>query len=101
MLPRPGDVLYVSRTASVQFDGDRALVFKVIRVDAHTTYEGWIWLAGYVLGPGRQAMDRRLIFVQLAGLRLMERAGSPGSATRTRGRPGTSATGGPGLREAS
>lgn len=101
MLPRPGDVLHVGRAASVQFDGDRALVFQVIRVDRRTTYEGWIWLAGYVLGPGRRAMARRMIFVQVEGLRLLDRAGSSGSVTRTRGRPATSVTGEPVLRKAS
>lgn len=76
MLPQPGDVLYVGRAASVQFDGDRALVFKVTYVDLRSTYDGWIWLAGYVLDPARRAIARRRIFVQRNGLRLLERGDS-------------------------
>ncbi|WP_435827221.1 hypothetical protein [Actinoplanes philippinensis] len=57
----------------MQFDGNRALVFKVIEVDRRSTYDGWIWLAGYVLDPARRATARRKIFVQHEGLRLLER----------------------------
>ncbi|WP_326551411.1 hypothetical protein [Micromonospora sp. NBC_01813] len=38
-------------------------------VDQGWTYQGWVWLAGYVLGPDGQARERREIFVQRAGLR--------------------------------
>lgn len=67
--PRPGDVLRVGRAASVQFDGDRAVVFRVISVDCVDAYTGWAWLTGYVLGRSGVAVDRREIFVHLAGLR--------------------------------
>jgi hypothetical protein len=67
--PRPGDVLLVGGAASVQFQGARALTFRVIRVDSRITYEGWLWLDGYVLGPSGDAIDRRLIFVRQNGLR--------------------------------
>ena len=33
-LPQPGDVLYVGGAASVQFEGDRALTFRVIQPSA-------------------------------------------------------------------
>jgi hypothetical protein len=68
-LPQPGDVLYVSGAASVQFDGERALTFRVIRVDSRRTYDGWLWIDGYVLGPRGDAVERRVIFVRHAGLR--------------------------------
>ena len=68
MVPKPGDVLYVGRQASVQFGGDRALVFRVIRVDDRPTYHGWIWLTGYTLDRAGNALDRREIFVQRDGL---------------------------------
>ena len=67
-LPQPGDVLYVGRAASVQFEGERALIFRVICVDSRTTYEGWLWMDGYVLGPAGEAVERRVIFVRSAGL---------------------------------
>jgi hypothetical protein len=69
-LPQPGDVLYVGGAASVQFEGERALTFRVIRVDARLTYDGWLWIDGYVLGPGGDAIERRVIFVRRAGLRI-------------------------------
>lgn len=69
-LPQPGDVLYVGGAASVQFEGERALTFRVIRVDARLTYDGWLWIDGYVLGPGGDALERRVIFVRHAGLRI-------------------------------
>jgi hypothetical protein len=71
-LPQPGDVLYVGSAASVQFQGDRALTFRVIRVDPRRTYEGWLWLDGYVLGPAGDAIERRVIFVRRDGLRKRE-----------------------------
>lgn len=65
---QPGDVLHVGGDASVQFQGDRALTFRVIRIDSRSTYEGWIWLEGYVLGPTGTAIQRRRIFVRRDGL---------------------------------
>jgi hypothetical protein len=67
-LPQPGDVLFVGGAASVQFQGNRSLTFRVIRVDPRITYDGWLWLEGYVLGPTGEATDRRLIFVRKDGL---------------------------------
>lgn len=67
-LPRPGDVLYVGGAASVQFQGERSLTFRVIRVDPRVTYAGWLWLDGYVLGPSGDAIERRVIFVRREGL---------------------------------
>ncbi|WP_433299348.1 hypothetical protein ACQP2F_45940 [Actinoplanes sp. CA-030573] len=68
-LPQPGDVLHVGGAASVQFQGDRALTFRVIRVDPRRTYDGWLWIDGYVLGPSGDAIERRVIFVRQDGLR--------------------------------
>ncbi|GAA0562939.1 hypothetical protein GCM10010172_52800 [Paractinoplanes ferrugineus] len=68
-LPQPGDVLCVGGAASVQFQGDRALTFRVIRVDPRITYDGWLWIDGYVLGPNGDALQRRVIFVKRDGLR--------------------------------
>jgi hypothetical protein len=66
---QPGDVLHVDGEASVQFQGTQSLRFRVIRVDERSTYDGWIWLEGYVLGPVGNALQRRRIFVRLEGLR--------------------------------
>jgi hypothetical protein len=67
--PQPGDVFHVGAAASVQFQGDRALTFRVIRVDPRRTYDGWLWLDGYVLDPSGEAIGRRVIFVRRDGLR--------------------------------
>jgi hypothetical protein len=67
--PRSGDVVYVGRAASVQFAGRNGFNFRIIRIDEKPTYEGWVWLDGYQLGPYGAAIERRRIFVQLAGLR--------------------------------
>jgi hypothetical protein len=66
---QPGEVLHVGEDASVQFAGPCELTFRVIRVDTRSTYDGWIWLEGYVLGPAGNAIQRRRIFVRRDGLR--------------------------------
>lgn len=66
MLPRSGDVLRVTRAASVQFI--QPLFFRVIRVHDWPTYNGWAWLDGYELNSAGDAVERRSIFVQLDGL---------------------------------
>lgn len=66
MLPRAGDVLRVTRAASVQFG--EPMLFRVIRVHDWTTYDGWAWLDGYQLNGAGDAVERRSIFVQLKGL---------------------------------
>jgi hypothetical protein len=67
VLPRSGDVLQVTRAASVQFAVP--MLFRVIRVHDWPTYDGWLWLDGYELNPAGDAVERRSIFVQLSGLR--------------------------------
>jgi hypothetical protein len=69
MIPHSGDVLLVDHNASVQFAGQNRLVLRVISVRQKPTYEGWVWLAGYVLDESETAVDRREIFVQMDGLR--------------------------------
>lgn len=66
MLPRSGDVLQVTRAASVQFT--TPILFRVIRVHDWSTYNGWAWLDGYELNSLGDAVERRSIFVQLDGL---------------------------------
>jgi len=66
---QPGEVLHVGEQASVQFAGPCELTFRVIRVDPRSTYDGWIWLEGYVLSPTGVAVQRRRIFVRRDGLR--------------------------------
>jgi hypothetical protein len=93
MLPRSGDVLHVTRAASVQFAAP--ILFRVIRVHDWQTYDGWVWLDGYELNAAGDAVERRSIFVQIKGIRPVEvgprvrtaagqrRAGPPMVAYRT------------------
>lgn len=83
LLPRSGEVLHVTRAASVQFT--EPLLFRVIRVHDWPTYQGWIWLDGYELNAAGDAVDRRSIFVQIDGLRrLRVVADLPGRAAQRR-----------------
>lgn len=64
---RPGEVVLVGSAASVQFS--RPFRFRLIKAQTSTTCDGWAWLDGYQLDGEGQAVERRTIFVQLAGLR--------------------------------
>ncbi|MEU3114254.1 hypothetical protein ABZ652_09230 [Micromonospora chalcea] len=66
--PKPGDELWIDREASVQFARQR-FIFRVISVCPKPTYQGWAWLTGYQLDERGSAVDKREIFVRLAGLR--------------------------------
>ncbi|WP_320069579.1 hypothetical protein [Micromonospora sp. RTGN7] len=68
---RPGAVVHIDGQASVQFGGERALRLRLVAVDDRPTYYGWVWLTGYVLGPGGDAVAKRELYVQLGGLRLL------------------------------
>ena len=85
MLPRSGDVIHVTKSASVQFSSP--MLFRVIRVHDWPTYEGWIWLDGYELNTSGEAVERRSIFVQVGGLRQVGKAPDP--RMRNARQPGT------------
>ena len=67
MSPQAGDIVHVTREASVQFL--KPMLFRVIRVHDWPTYDGWMWLDGYQLNAAGDAVERRSIFVQEAGLK--------------------------------
>ncbi|MEU6020880.1 hypothetical protein ACGFIK_22085 [Micromonospora sp. NPDC048871] len=81
MTLRAGDLLQVTRSASVQFH--KPILFRVIRVLDWVTYDGWIWLDGYQLNAKGDAVARRSIFVQPAGL-VIQRQTAPVSQRRSR-----------------
>jgi hypothetical protein len=84
VLPRSGDVLHVTRAASVQFL--RPITFRVIRVLDWPTYDGWLWLDGYELNAAGDAVNRRSIFVLHDGLRQVQVAPAPRKHTVRAGR---------------
>ncbi|MFD0822861.1 hypothetical protein ACFQ0D_32085, partial [Micromonospora zhanjiangensis] len=92
---RPGDVFRLDRRASVQFGGERELLFRLTSVSHKSGCHGWVWLTGYELGPTGEALARREVFVQLAGLqpaRLPVSNARPGRAgEQARGAHGGSA----------
>nr|WP_307799008.1 hypothetical protein [Micromonospora antibiotica] len=65
---RSGDVLHLSRTASVQFI--QPITVRVIRVltDWHT-YDGWVWIDAYQLDAAGDAVRWRTLFLMPAGVR--------------------------------
>lgn len=72
---RAGDLLQVTAAASVQFTV-RPIVFRLIRVLDRPTFDGWVWLDGYQLDGRGDAVARRSIFVQPAGLRRLTETGA-------------------------
>ncbi|MBM0277333.1 hypothetical protein [Micromonospora tarensis] len=64
--PLAGDLLHLTRAASVQFI--RPIFVRVIRVLDWPTYDGWLWIDGYELGASGDAVARRSLFVMTAGL---------------------------------
>lgn len=85
-LPKGGDLLHITRAASVQFINP--IDFRVIRCLDRPTYHGWVWLDGYQLNAARDAIARREIFVQIAGLeRLPEQPAPAGRRNQPAPRP--------------
>ncbi|MGC4805859.1 hypothetical protein [Micromonospora sp. DT233] len=84
---RAGALLHVTSAASVQFV--KPIFFRLIRVHAdRITYDGWTWLDGYQLDATGDAVARRSIFVQRAGLRLLNPSAlAPAPTKRTTRRP--------------
>ncbi|MEV6705362.1 hypothetical protein AB0M60_06255 [Micromonospora wenchangensis] len=81
---RSGDVLHLSRTASVQFI--RPITVRVIRVlaDWHT-YHGWVWIDAYELNAAGDAVRRRTLFLMPAGARRLAQPDRPAGAVLPQG----------------
>ncbi|MEU7617563.1 hypothetical protein AB0B27_15950 [Micromonospora rifamycinica] len=63
-----GDLLHLTRDASVQFS--RPITVRVIRVrtDWHT-YDGWVWIDAYQLDAAGDAVRRRTLYLMPSGAR--------------------------------
>ncbi|MDH6465720.1 hypothetical protein M2302_005922 [Micromonospora sp. A200] len=83
---RAGDVLHLTRAASVQFS--RPIVVRVIRdlTDRHP-YHGWSWIEGYELDARGTAVAKRELFVLLNGVRWLSRAPAGRTAPSVRAAP--------------
>ena len=75
--PRAGDLVKLTAVASVQFAGACTAWFRIIRIDPRPTYAGWIWLIGYTIDAQGKAIERREVFVQIAGLIFVAPGGAP------------------------
>ncbi|MEQ4304854.1 hypothetical protein ABNF97_26315 [Plantactinospora sp. B6F1] len=64
----------VGSAASVQFRGERKLTLRVVAVDSRPTYYGFAWITGYVVDRAGVATDKREVYVQVAGLVLLQPA---------------------------
>ncbi|MGV9215514.1 hypothetical protein ACTFTM_26970 [Micromonospora sp. RB23] len=74
---KSGDLLLIGAACSVQFSGDRALRLRLVSVDPRPTYDGWVWLTGYVLSDRGLAVDKREVYVRRAGLRVLRATDRP------------------------
>ncbi|MEU7753860.1 hypothetical protein [Micromonospora sp. NPDC049171] len=67
---KAGDVVFIGPDCSVQFTGDRALIMRVASIGEVDPYNGWVWVAGYVLDARGIATAKRELYVVRAGLRV-------------------------------
>lgn len=68
MMLRSGDVVRVGPAASVQFRTGNGFDFRVIKVSHRMHLAAEAWVDGYQLNSVGEAVERRSIFVRLAGL---------------------------------
>ncbi|MBA3488905.1 MAG: hypothetical protein H0T78_05045 [Longispora sp.] len=67
MIPVPGDVVRLTKSASPQFG--RPITLRVTKVsDRRSSVYGWAWIEGYVLDTSGNAITKRSVFVNLSGL---------------------------------
>ncbi len=65
---RAGVVVRLGASASPQFASGRGFALRVTKVDERSSVDGWVWLSGYQLDRSGQAVERRTVFVRLAGV---------------------------------
>ncbi|MGC4810797.1 hypothetical protein ACLQ29_09745 [Micromonospora sp. DT228] len=66
---KAGDVVFVGPDCSVQFTGDRALLMRLMSIGEDDPYNGWVWIAGYMLDARGMATAKRELYVIKSGLR--------------------------------
>lgn len=86
MMPRPGDIVRVGAGCGVPHCF-RPIDFRLIRVQPGSTWEGMAFLDGYELDRRGAAVERRTVYVIVAGLRLVTPAALPVPAVAQRRRP--------------
>ncbi|MGV9764874.1 hypothetical protein [Micromonospora tulbaghiae] len=85
---KAGDLLRLNRTASVQFC--RPVTVRVIReIEDRHTYDGWTWIEAYELNAKGDAVAKRELFVQPAGLHWLDGRAGEGAVVGRRVRTAT------------
>ncbi|WP_405430472.1 hypothetical protein [Micromonospora sp. NBC_00617] len=81
----PGDLLVIGPACSVQFTGDRILRVRLVSIGVVDPYHDWLWLTGYVLDVKGNAIAKRELYVQRAGIVVEQRRPplAPRSSART------------------
>ncbi|WP_018353545.1 hypothetical protein [Longispora albida] len=63
----PGDVVRLTKAASPQFGSP--LVLRLTKIsERRSSVSGWAWIEGYQLDTAGQAITKRTVFVNLAGI---------------------------------
>lgn len=66
--PLPGDVVWITKLASVQFIAVPAFWFAVHRVDPPLAFSDMCWIHGEVLNAVGEATEQRSLYVRQCGL---------------------------------
>lgn len=81
MIPQPGAVYHLGPDCGVQWR-IRPIYFRVIRVQPGPTWEGCAFLEGYEVNDSGDAVARRVAYVILAGLVLVQAPATAAPAAR-------------------
>jgi hypothetical protein len=72
-MPKSGNVVHVGPACGVQFAAGRDVLLRVTSVEESKYWDGMAWLTGYVLDrESGAAVDKRELYVAVAGLRYMQ-----------------------------
>jgi hypothetical protein len=83
-LPLPGDVVLITKQASVQFAVVPAFWFVVYRVEPPLAFPDMCWIHGAVLDTIGEATERRSLYVRQRGLLISADTTMPGPRTASR-----------------
>jgi hypothetical protein len=84
-MPKAGEVLYLAEGCGVPWEYLPALV-RVIRVHDWSTWPGMAWLDGYQLNAAGDAVERRSVYVQVAGIKWINLVRQPAPPPKRRPR---------------
>lgn len=80
-----GQTVHVSNLCGAQFADGRDLTLRVTGVVASKSWDGMAWLTGYVLNRHGAAVERREVYVIVAGLRAIPALKPPVRRARNTG----------------